>query len=145
MILLIAGFIIGFLGVTMTFVYMEFSYMLVFMVGLIIVAICTNQPLSGWKKGKILEEHQLLPIIPKSKVYLLISEKGDMMYKYKDGNEEIIKCSSCHDTLYKEIDNDKRPCFKVQKLKAKKSLWACPVGLTKWQNILYVPKGSIEE
>ncbi len=145
MLLLIIGALIAVFGVVMAIQCLEGSFFIVFVVGIVIMIFSLNPNSPRWKKGKILESHNLLPIIPKSKIYLVISEDGDMMYKYKDGNKEVIRCTSCHDTLYKEVDKDKTPCFKVQEMKAKITLWAFPIGVTKLENILYIPKSSIEE
>ena len=143
MLLLIIGFAIGALGVKLTFACEEFAYILLFMVGLVITVICTNQPLSGWVRGKTIKEYRLVPLIEKTHIYVIYSGDGNYMYRYVDEyGKEMIKCSSIAETFI-DIEGNREPTFVICEKKAKKTLWAFPIGCTKWQNILYIPKDSV--
>lgn len=145
MITFVIGLIIAAVGVILCLNYLQFAYILLFTIGIVVSVISMQTTSAGWRRGKTIEEHTLIPLIENTNIYVIYSEDGNYMYRYVDEyGKEIIKCSSI-DKTFVDIEGNKEPTFVICEMKARKSLWVFPIGCSKWQNILYIPKDGLVE
>jgi len=145
MITFVGGLVIAAAGVILCLNYLQFAYILLFVIGISISVISMQTTSAGWKRGKTIEKYSLVPLIENTNIYAIYSEDGIYMYRYVDEyGKGIIKCSSI-DKTFVDIEGNKETTFVICEMKARKSLWVFPIGCSKWQNILYIPKDGLVE
>jgi len=146
MLTLIIGMLISVCGVYGVAATYNLAFLLLYVIGLSAIVITLFQPLAGFEKEECIKTYYLVPLIPNSEHYVIEDNKGNLMYKYKNQNdEEVIRCSTFADTNYGTGGIKDTPILKEIVLKPKKNLWSLPIFCSrKTQYVLEFPGDKIE-
>jgi len=147
MLTLIIGLLIILSGVYGVFTSYNIAFLVLYVIGLCVVTITLFQPFCGWEDGECFKQYFLMPLIPNSEHYVIEDKDGNLMYKYKnENNEEVIKYSKFSDTNYGTAGIKDKPILKELIIKPKKTLWCFPVFCSKkTQYVIKLPQGKIEK
>lgn len=146
MLTLIIGLFIVACGIYGIYITCNFVFVLLYVLGLCGVVITLLQPLAGWDSGECVKTYDLMPLLPNFDCYVIQDNHGNLMYKYKDENEEaVIRHSTLIDTCYDMGKINDKIVLKEMLLKPKKNLWCLPILCSKkTQYIIKLPKDKIE-
>lgn len=146
MLSLICGLLIAAAGVWGVLSTFNLVFLLFYVIGLGIIVVPLVQPLAGWNDGECFKTYLLMPLVPNSECYVLEDKQGNLMYKYKNENdEEIIKYSTFCDTNYATGGINDKPVLKEMVLKPKRNLWSLAIFCSKkTQYVIKLPQNKIE-
>lgn len=146
MLTLIIGLLITAGGVYGTFITCNWAFLLLYVLGLGTIVVPLFQPLVGWDEGECFKQYLLMPLLPGSEYYVAEDKEGNLMYRYKnENNEEVIRHSTVVDTNYGTGGIKDKPVLKELVLKPKKNLWCLPIFCSKkTQYVIKLPQDKIE-
>ena len=141
--LLFIGLIIALGSIKLVLQTLNMFFLLCMLIGMGIIVISRQRPISGWSEPEILEEKELLPLMPDSNYYACEDEDGNVIYRDVLDGKQILKSKLRSFIEYEELKLGDIPKMKKAKLTPKMSLWAFPLPYDKHITILCVPKDSI--